>query len=240
MDISTTLIAAAAELRDSTVHLRFGPPIGIVYHPLVYAWDLHAAYIRRYARAPKRVIFLGMNPGPFGMAQTGVPFGDVSMVRDWLKLCGTVGKPDCEHPRRPVTGLACARNEVSGRRLWGLFAHRFGSADTFFSEHFVVNYCPLVFMSETGANVTPDKLTAREARPLFAACDTHLRHVVLALQPEWVVGIGGFAAERAEAALSHLPIRLTRILHPSPASPAANRDWAGVVTRELIMAGIWR
>ena len=34
----------------------------------------------------KRVVFLGMNPGPFGMAQVGVPFGEVAAVRDWLRI----------------------------------------------------------------------------------------------------------------------------------------------------------
>lgn len=236
-----SLIVAAERLRDAVSRLTFGSPVSVVYNPLEYAWPVHAAYILRYGGAPKRVVFVGMNPGPFGMTQTGVPFGEIAAVRDWLKLEGRVSHPENEHPRRPIEGFACRRSEVSGRRLWGLFAERFGTADAFFKEHFVANYCPLVFMSQSGANLTPDKLPAASAIKLYKACDEHLREVVQALRPEWVVGVGGFAAERAAEALSGLndSLRITRILHPSPASPAANRDWAGQATRTLVEAGIW-
>lgn len=234
------VLAAGSNLRESVDRLRFGPPVTHLYNPLDYAWELHAAYLRRYAASRKRVVFLGMNPGPFGMAQTGVPFGEVAAVRDWLGLTGLVGRPAREHPQRPVQGLDCPRSEVSGRRLWGLFAGRFGTADAFFADYFVANYCPLVFMTASGANVTPDKLPASEAEPLYAACDEHLARLVEALEPDWVVGVGGFAARRAETALAGRPVRVTRILHPSPASPAANRDWAGVANRELRSAGVWR
>ena len=67
-------------------------------------------------KAKKKVVFLGMNPGPFGMAQTGVPFGEIPAVRDWMGLRGKVGKPDLEHAKRPVEGLDCQKSEVSGRR----------------------------------------------------------------------------------------------------------------------------
>jgi single-strand selective monofunctional uracil DNA glycosylase len=200
----------------------------------------HELYIRQFAATPKRVVFLGMNPGPFGMAQTGVPFGEIPSVRDWLAIRAEIQRPSNEHPKRPVLGFDCPRCEVSGQRLWGLFAKRFGSPQKFFCEHFVVNYCPLVFMEESGRNVTPDKLPKREADRLFAACDAHLARVVAALQPEWLVGIGGFAFARVTAVAEKIPqLKTTRILHPSPASPAANRNWAGVVTEQLQQSGAW-
>jgi single-strand selective monofunctional uracil DNA glycosylase len=233
------LLEAARVLRKDVDRLRFGGPVAFVYNPLDYAWDLHAAYLRRFGAGPKRWVFLGMNPGPFGMAQTGVPFGEIAAVRDWLGLAGTVGRPSPEHPSRPVEGLACLRSEVSGRRLWGLFAERFGTAASFFREHFVANYCPLVFMSATGANLTPDKLPAAETAPLEEACDRHLRAVVTALGAECVVGVGGFAVDRANRALAGAGVRVARVLHPSPASPAANRGWAAAATRELVAQGIW-
>jgi len=139
-----------------------------------------------------------------------------------------------------VLGFDCPRSEVSGRRLWGLFAQRFGTADKFFSEHYVVNYCPLAFLSETGANLTPDKLPGRETAALYAACDEHLRSVVQALEPDWLIGVGGFAFARVQNVLEHFPrIRAAQILHPSPASPAANRDWAGQATAQLVKCGAW-
>ena len=196
--ITEALIAAARRLRAETSRLRFRAPVTHVYNPLVYAWAPHEAYLRKFGAARKRVVFLGMNPGPFGMAQTGVPFGEVAAVRDWLKIECPVGKPEREHPRRPVVGFACARSEVSGRRLWGLFAERFRTPEQFFAGHIVMNYCPLAFLESGGRNRTPDKLPPSEKAALFAACDRHLREIVAVLQPEWLVGVGDFAARRAE------------------------------------------
>ena len=180
-----------------------------------------------------------MNPGPFGMVQTGVPFGEVTAVRDWLKIERPVGKPEREHPRRPVTGFACARSEVSGWRLWGLFAARFGSPQQFFAEHIVMNYCPLAFLESGGRNRTPDKLPASEKAALFGACDRHLQAIVAALKPEWLVGVGDFATKQAALLCQGGPLRVGRILHPSPANPAANRDWKGLVTGQLRQLGVW-
>ena len=234
------MITAARALRDSTSNLRFGSPVTHVYCPLEYAWAAHEEYLRRYAGTPKRVVFLGMNPGPFGMAQTGIPFGEIKAVRDWLGIQRPIGRPALEHPKRLITGFDCARTEISGRRLWGLFASHFTSAENFFAEHFVVNYCPLAFLEASGANRTPDKLPAAERLALFGACDAHLRAVIAALEPQWIVGVGEFAARRAQEAFPGGKPIVGRILHPSPASPAANRDWSGAVTAELQRLKIWR
>ncbi len=233
-----TLIAAARTLSAAVDDMRFAPPVTHVYNPLDYAWAIHESYLRRYGAGRKRVVFLGMNPGPFGMAQIGVPFGEIGAARDWLGLEGAVGKPAVENPKRPVEGFACTRAEVSGQRLWGLFRDRFGTPEAFFAEHFVANYCPLAFFAD-GRNLTPDKLPAAEQRPLLAACDAHLHALVAALQPEWVIGIGAWAEQRARDALGTLPVRLGRILHPSPASPLANRGWAAAASRQLGELGIW-
>ncbi len=238
--VSRRLIAAAEALRSAVQPLRFSPPVTHVYNPLAYAWDPHVAYLRRFGAGPKRVVFLGMNPGPFGMVQTGVPFGEVAIVRDWLRLGGAVGKPPREHPRRPVTGFACPRSEVSGKRLWGLFARRFGTPDRFFASHLVLNYCPLAFIEHSGRNRTPDKLPAAEKAALLAVCDDHLRAALAALQPEWLVAIGQFAWQRAVAVAPNGRPKLGRILHPSPASPTANRNWAAIVTRQLVTLGVWQ
>ena len=237
---SQPLVQSAQRLCAEVDQLRFAPPVAYVYNPLNYAWPGHAAYLKKFGAGRKRVLFLGMNPGPFGMAQTGVPFGEIAAVRDWLGIEAGIGKPAREHPKRPVTGFACVRAEVSGRRLWGLFAERFGSADKFFREHLVMNYCPLVFMEASGRNLTPDKLPAAERAALFAACDRHLREMVQLLKPEWLVGVGDFAKKRAEENFPKGEVRIGRILHPSPASPAANRDWAGLAAGQLRALEIWR
>ena len=237
---SRQLIAAAQELSAHVSRLRFAAPITHIYNPLEYAWAAHEQYLRQFGGGPKRVLFLGMNPGPFGMAQTGVPFGEVAAVRDWMKISTAVGQPAKEHPKRPVTGFNCTRSEVSGRRLWGLFAERFGAPQKFFANHFVTNYCPLVFCEASGRNFTPDKLPAAEQARLFAACDEHLRRVVEILEPEWLIGVGGFALARGEVVAEKVTVKLGKILHPSPASPAANRGWPQAVTKQLVELGIWR
>ena len=234
----TALEAAARELSAALAPMRFAAPVSHVYNPLAYAWAPYADYLRRFGQGRKRVVLVGMNPGPFGMVQTGVPFGEVAAVRDWMGIRAEVTAPAAQNPKRPVEGFACTRSEVSGRRLWGLFAERFGPAEAFFAEHFVANYCPLAFF-DGGRNLTPDKLPAAEQGPLLAACDAHLRRVAEILQPEWVIGVGAWAELRAREALAGLPLRFGRVLHPSPASPAANRGWAAAATRQLVDLGVW-
>jgi single-strand selective monofunctional uracil DNA glycosylase len=127
---------------------------------------------------------------------------------------------------------------VSGRRLWGAVAAHFGTPRRFFARHFVANYCPLVFMEESGRNRTPDKLPASEREPLYAACDEYLRRIVSALEPRHVIGVGAFATSRAREALAGRDLEIGTILHPSPANPRANADWEGEVRRQLVALGI--
>ena len=213
--------------------LSFGEPVAHVYNPLDYAQSLHEAYLRRYGDAAGRVLFIGMNPGPWGMAQTGVPFGEVNVVRDWMKLSGEVRTPPDMHPKRPIQGLECTRSEVSGKRLWGWAAEKYKTADAFFRTHFVLNYCPLLFLLKTGANLTPDRLSVSERNALTRVCDEALRSNCEALAPRIVIGVGGYAAKRAETALAGMGIKIAQVLHPSPASPAANRGWAAEMTRQM-------
>lgn len=231
------ILAALKRQRLACDRISFARPVHTVYNPYDYAWDSVRLFVETFATGPRRVLFLGMNPGPWGMAQTGVPFGEVAAVRDWMGLAPKVRAPANQHPARPVEGLACPRSEVSGRRFWGLMSARFKRPAEFFRGHFVLNYCPLMFVSATGANLTPDKLPAREQHPLLAACDAALADVIAALRPEVLVGVGGFA----ETALRRIApeARVVRLLHPSPASPAANRDWAGAAVRQLVAAGVW-
>lgn len=233
------LVEIVRRMSAEISRLEFGSPVTHVYNPLDYAWDCHQEYLRRYGPGPVgRTIFLGMNPGPWGMAQTGVPFGEIGLVSEWLGISGAVGRPAHEHPKRLVEGFSCHRHEVSGSRLWGWARDQFGTPEEFFKRFFVANYCPLMFLEESGRNRTPDRLPVGERTAMLQICDEALRQMIDAIQPEWVIGVGRYATNRASEALAGVEVQIGQILHPSPASPAANRDWQGQAVAQLTALGV--
>lgn len=123
------------------------------------------------------------------------------MVRTWLEISGEVGKPEVEHPNRPIHGLHCTKTEVSGTRFWGLFRNLCGSPGQFFKNCFVHNYCPFCFMAKTGKNITPPMLKGEVKAQLQDACDHALLEVIQLLGVEWIVGVGKYGADRAKAIL---------------------------------------
>ena len=233
-----SLIRISRRLSRRVDELQFSSPVTHVYNPLHYAAAVHERYLSAWGKSRGSIILLGMNPGPFGMAQTGVPFGDVAMVKTFLGLQGEVSKPAVEHPKRPIEGLDCPRSEVSGTRFWGWARDRFGSPERFFERFFVLNYCPLVFMEASARNITPDQLRASEQAPLFAACDEALRDTVGLLESRLVIGVGAFAEARAAAVLKEPGLRFGRIPHPSPASPAANAGWEKLADAAFASLGV--
>lgn len=234
----TTLIDIADRLARRVRKLRFPKPVSHVYNPLVYARSLHAQYLERYGTGTGKIVLLGMNPGPWGMVQTGVPFGDVGIVKTWLKLDADVGRPTREHAKVPIRGLDSQRSEISGARLWGWAKETYKTPTRFFKQFFIINYCPLAFLVDSGRNFTPDKLPRETRRPLEEICDDALREIVEVLQPRLVIGVGGFAEKRARIALNGTGPTIARILHPSPASPAANRGWAQQAVAQLREIGV--
>jgi single-strand selective monofunctional uracil DNA glycosylase len=233
-----SLITITQRLRRDVDALSFAAPVTHVYDPLDYARRSHERYLERWGGGTKEAVFLGMNPGPFGMAQTGVPFGEVALVREWVGVEARVDKPAREHPKRPIEGFACTRSEVSGQRFWGWAKQRFEKPDRFFARFFVINYCPLVFMETSGKNRTPDKLPAIEREPLYAACDRALSAMIDVLAPRFVIGVGAFAEARAREVIGERDVRVGSILHPSPASPLANRGWSEKAEAQLRALGV--
>ncbi len=251
MSTKRRLTEASIKLREGVAALSFSTKLHTVYNPLEYAWGPYKQYIETYGGPPKKAVFFGMNPGPWGMAQTGIPFGEIDAVREWLGIGGAVGKPSVEHPKRPVDGFTCHRREVSGKRVWGLMRQRFGTPEKFFRDYFIDNYCPLLFFKADGKNITPDKLLQEDRLRLYEVCDVHVREVVEILQPQFVVGFGRFVASRLDEVVygakggtgpatggGDMP-SVVRLLHPSPANPRANRGWAQEAVRELESAGVW-
>ena len=245
MELYESILSAAVKLRDDISRLRFHDDRKWVYNPLEYAWGPYKQYAERYGNSRKRVLFLGMNPGPWGMAQTGIPFGEIGAVSEWMGIHAPIGRPSNEHPKRPITGYECQRSEVSGRRLWGLMINKFNTPEVFFADNFVLNYCPLVFMEESGKNLTPDKLTKEEREPLNELCDAHLKTIIELLEPEFLVGVGKYAEKKFSLVASRFSeeqqnrLKIVSVLHPSPASPAANRGWEAAAEKQLKEAAVW-
>lgn len=232
------LIDITDELIEELASLNFGPPVTYVYNPLVYAREAYDVYLSRYAARPKEIVLVGMNPGPWGMAQSGVPFGEIDAVKNWLHIETDVGSPRGMHPKKPVTGFACTKSEVSGKRLWGWARKSFGTPNNFFKRFFVANYCPLLFLDSSGRNLTPPSLRIAMRKPLLDVCDRALRRTIAYLSPRYVIGVGTFARDRALEALSGMALVIGGITHPSPANPKANRGWEKAIEKELDTIGI--
>jgi len=224
MDVDE-LIAAGQRLAQACERLEFSAPVAYVYNPLVYAWSGHEAYLHLFERTRPTVLLVGMNPGPFGMLQTGVPFGDVVMVRDWLGVEAVIDKPPREHPKRLVEGFANRRREVSGSRVWGWAKERYETPQVFCERFFVANYCPLGFFDADGRNLTPDKLPRAQQEALGEVCDAGLRELIEIIEPQWAVGIGRYAENSVKRVAEPLGLETLGVTHPSPANPHANRGW---------------
>jgi single-strand selective monofunctional uracil DNA glycosylase len=242
---TSAIIEASKRLISDIKTLSFSAPVDFSYNPLEYAWKPYEQYLIRYAAPPKKTVFFGMNPGPWGMAQTGVPFGEVDSVKHWLGIEAPVEKPENERPSRPVYGFSCHRREVSGRRVWGLMRRRFADPGAFFAEHFIANYCPLLFFDQKGRNITPDKLSKEDKTNLFQMCDRYAATMLEIFSPSSVIGIGKFAYTRVSSLYTDTRDggrdcpNIVSVLHPSPANPMANRGWEEAVERTLEDAGVW-
>lgn len=156
--INEQLIRIAKRLNVVLKDFKFPKPVDYCYNPVEYASKPHETYINRYCTDPKDIIFIGMNPGPFGMCQTGVPFGEITHVRDWMKINEEVSKPEIECPNRPIQGFSCTKSEQSGLKFWGLFKSLCETPERFFKNAFVYNYCPMAFMDNKGRNITPNMI----------------------------------------------------------------------------------
>lgn len=210
-----SILSIENELVQALSQLKFGLPVTCVYNPLVYAQELHEQYVRNYGGRKVEVLLVGMNPGPYGMAQTGVPFGDGTIVRDFLKISG----------------------KISGQRFWGWAQRQFNSATNFLNRFWIHNYCPLIFMEASGKNRTPDKLPASERELLETPCNKALVATINLIQPRLVVGIGKYSTKRIRASGAQ-DIVIGEVMHPSPANPKANKEWAKVFEIQLKSLGV--
>ncbi|XP_059053181.1 single-strand selective monofunctional uracil DNA glycosylase-like isoform X1 [Achroia grisella] len=216
------------QLNVNLEKLQLPNSVQCIYNPTIYARNTFEQYVRKYCNTKKKVMFFGMNPGPWGMSQTGVPFGEVASVRDWLHIIGPVGKPPTELSNRQVNGFNCKRPEISGKRFWGLFKKICRNPENFFHSSFVYNYLPQQWMKNSGANVTPGEFSASDMRPLYAICDPIFVKVLEIYEVETIIAVGKFCEKRAQKAIKqYLPnatIQIFYLPHPSPRS-VNNTNW---------------
>ncbi|XP_041764531.1 single-strand selective monofunctional uracil DNA glycosylase [Anopheles merus] len=215
--------------------------VAACYDPIEYAAEIHCAYLQRFLDGPKPILFIGMNPGPWGMCQTGVPFGCVPAVRDWMGLRGTVSKPSPELAARPVEGLACTREEQSGKRWWGLFEELCGTSDRFFRSCFVYNLCPLAFFHQSGRNITPSELKGKAKGEIQSISEAFLAKALALLKPTVVVSVGRYTEDRMKTLTKQNrldPAVVTHCMpHPSPRS-LNNTNWPEKAKSWLTVHGI--
>lgn len=188
-----------------------------VYNPVDYAYAGYSRYVRKYLKSSKKILFVGLNPGPYGMCQTGIPFGDVSTVKEWMELEMDISKPLDECPKKPVDGLKCTTVEQSGKRFWGFFKKKCGAADNFFRNAFVINYCPIAFFDRSGKNVTPNELEVSSREELEKICDEYLEKVVEMVKCEIIICVGRYAEHKVKSIfIDNSEINILYMKHPSP------------------------
>ena len=225
--------SAAEELQHRQYDVK--SKVKFILNPLDYAREPHIKFLSKYLTGPKSVLFVGLNPGPWGMCQTGLPFGEVNKCRDFLGITGAVWQPEHTPPKLKILGFDSTRREVSGDRFWSFVARVWTTAESFFSDCFIVNYCPLAFTTETGKNVTPAQFSSEDRKAVFRVCDEALYNMIRVLRATHIVAIGKVVLARVQQlqADRQLELRLHPVMHPSPANPAANKDWLGLATRSL-------
>jgi len=91
-------------------------------------------------------------------------------------------------------------------------------------------------MEESGSNKTPDKLSPLLKNDIFDPCDKCLRDLVTITGVKKVIGVGKFARKRIEKSVGDI-CEVGDILHPSPASPKANKNWTGEIEKQLTDLG---
>ena len=204
-------------------------------NPLDHARDPHALMLHKYLNGEKKLLFLGMNPGPWGMCQTGIPFGEVQSCVHFLKIKASVKTPKYFHPKRPIHGFDCQRREVSGERFWKLFQEVCETPETFFMNSFVYNHCPIAFMKESGKNVTPPELPKNLRNCIVNACDIALIKIIELLKTQMVIGVGKFSEKIVKSLVKQgrLDVKVGFLMHPSPINPIANKGWAEIALKTL-------
>nr|XP_022920875.1 single-strand selective monofunctional uracil DNA glycosylase-like [Onthophagus taurus] len=227
-DIPTIFLNYEQQLSLELNNLTFSFPVHYIYNPLEYAWEPHSTFVKTYCKGTKDVLFLGLNPGPWGMCQTGIPFGEVNISKEWLKMNGEVEKPKDECPKKQIKGFECHRSEESGKRFYGFFKNLCRTPEAFFKNAFVYNLCPLAFMKKESANITPHELKGQIKKDIENICGKTLVDILKLLDIKIIVALGRYTEKQAIEITQGFQLGHIKVIympHPSP-RVVGNNNWA--------------
>lgn len=71
-DICEDFLNIINELNYRLEYIAIPPPVACIYNSTQYARTTFEQYVRKYCNTKKPIMYFGMNPGPWGMSQTGV------------------------------------------------------------------------------------------------------------------------------------------------------------------------
>jgi len=224
------IIKLSNELSKQMDELTFSLPVKYVYNPLSYSFLTYLQYLNRINFNDVN-IYIGINPGPYGMSQTGIPFGDYYFVKNFLNIKKEklLNLP-LTHHKKPIYGFDINKREASGKRLWAFFQDIYKDQEIFFKNNIILNYCPLCFLNEEGNNITPDKLIKEERNILYKICDDYLNKSINLFKFKSVIGIGNFAYNRAKI----LGYNALKIGHPSPLNIKGSGGRWELDTKEIL------
>jgi single-strand selective monofunctional uracil DNA glycosylase len=228
-----------------------------IWNPGLYAASWHALFRKEYPASAGCILVFGLNPGPYGMAQTGIPFTDLKRLREHLprlakglerRGCSLAGVGLAPRSLRPYLSRTF---ESSAVRVYRFLSRGWGSAEDGWRSVVVANPCSLLFMDAAGENRTPADLVGAvsrrtgslvAARRLRERCNAlrrlAAREAVRVLSPRGVVLLGKDAQRAMQTGIAPLlgPDSILGWEHPARAVPDR---WAMGLLEEIKRRG-WK
>ena len=152
--------------RSSSAWEKLSPRIAAaagwkVWNPGSYGAPWHRVFREIYPLRERPILMFGLNPGPYGMGQTGIPFTDVRRLRQCLPKMALTLRERGREPRVPGLAPRSLRRfftrefESSAVRVYRFLELGWGSAEKGWRSVGVANSCPLLFLDPEGRNQTP-------------------------------------------------------------------------------------
>ena len=205
-----------------------------VWNPQLYGLPLYRRFATEHLPTSRgAIVALGLNPGKYGMSQTGIPFTDVTRAA----RVGIAIEPPGLAPASLRPFLKSYRVERSSASVYNLLDALWGGPAEGWRRLWAVAPCGLLFLEPDGTNVTPaDARLARrdDVRELRLRV---IRESVEAARPRGVLLLGQDVARVAADALGDVETLV--VDHPVARGPGRRGPawWAGVVAQAVRARG---